>query len=175
MKGVIWLVGLLLVGCVQTYGQASGTSALPEGRGKQIVAKACTQCHGLGLTMAIRNGRVGWQEMVDNMILRGAQVRPDEEKTTIDYLVENFGPSKEPMPSPSGAVLTLADGPGKGVVESHCTFCHDAGRITGAKRSKVEWEETAKQMMHWSGAAVAADEIQTMTIYLSTQYGKKAE
>jgi cytochrome c5 len=173
MKNAISLAGFLLLACAQAYGQAPGASGLPVGDGAEIVAKACTQCHGLGLTVAMRDGRVGWQEMVDNMILRGAQVRPEEEKIVIDYLVENFGPSKGPMPSPKGAVLVLADGPGKAIVESHCTYCHDAGRITGVKRSKAEWEATVKQMVHWSGAAVTPEEIQTMTAYLTSQYGKK--
>jgi cytochrome c5 len=176
-KNAIWPAAFLLFACAQAYGQAPGASAsaLPAGAGKEIVAKACTQCHGLGLTVAMRDGRVGWQEMVDNMILRGAQVRPDEEKIAIDYLVENFGPGKGPMVSPLGAVLALADAPGKAVVESHCTYCHDAGRITGVKRSKDEWEATVKQMMHWSGTPATPEEIQTMTTYLTAQYGKKAK
>jgi cytochrome c5 len=175
MKSTIGYAVFLLVACGHAYGQAAGANALPAGDGKEVVAKACTQCHGLGLIVAMRDGRVGWQEMVDNMILRGAQVRPDEAKVTIDYLFENFGPSKGPMPSPQGAVLTLADGPGKAEVESRCTFCHDVGRITGTKRSKNEWEATVKQMMHWSGIPVTPKEIQTMTSYLTTQFGKKAE
>jgi cytochrome c5 len=175
VKRAISLAGFLLIACAQTHGQAPGVNALPSGDGKDVIAKACTQCHSLGLTVAMRNGRVGWQEMVDNMILRGAQVRPDEEKITIDYLVENFGPGKGPMASPKGAVLTLAEGPGKAAVESHCTYCHDAGRITDVKRSKNEWEATVKQMTHWRGVAVTPEEIQTMTTYLSAQYGGKAE
>jgi hypothetical protein len=113
--------------------------------------------------------------MVDNMILRGAQVRPEEAKLTVDYLFDNFGPSKGPMTSPKGAVLTLPEGAGKPVIESHCMLCHDAGRITGENRSKAEWQETVEKMMHWGNIAVTPDEVQTMTAYLNTQYGKKTQ
>lgn len=183
LRRSVWIGALLLVPSAQIFAQngggagrqPSGPATLPAGDAKEIVAKACNQCHGLAMIMTLRDGRVGWQEMVDNMILRGAQVRPEEANLTIDYLFENFGPSKAPMQSPKGTVLTLADGAGKTVIESHCMFCHDVGRITGVTRSKNEWEETVKRMMHRGNISVTPDEVQTMTAYLTAQYGKKAE
>jgi len=169
-------IAMLLSGATHVRAQIAGGQGavtLPPGDGKEVVAKACNQCHGLALIAVMRDGRVGWQEMVDNMILRGAQVKPDEAKVTIDYLFDNFGPSKGPMPSPKGSVLTLPEGAGKQTVESHCVICHDAGRLTGARRSATEWEGTVKQMMHWADIKVTPDEMKQMTSYLTTQFGKK--
>jgi cytochrome c5 len=152
-----------------------GEATLPPGDAKEIVAKACNQCHGLAMIVTLRDGRVGWLELVDNMILRGAQVRPEEAKLTVDYLFDNFGLSKGPMTSPKGAVLILPEGAGRTEIESHCMLCHDAGRITGEHRTKAEWEATVGKMMHWGNISVTPDEIQTMTAYLNTQFGKKAD
>src|SRR5690348_7055447 len=56
---------------VPMYAQ-SPANALPAGNGKDLVAVACTQCHGLKLIMSLRDGPVGWRRFVDDMILRRA-------------------------------------------------------------------------------------------------------
>lgn len=148
-------------------------NALPAGSGKDIVAVACTQCHGLKLILALRDGPLGWKHFVDDMILRGAQLNPQEADTVAQYLAKNFGPGTSAMRSGLKSE-PLPAGDGQKLVESHCALCHDLGRVTTITRSKNEWNNTVSNMMARAGTNVATqDEIQTMTSYLAANFGKK--
>jgi cytochrome c5 len=150
----------------------SPANALPAGNGKDLVAVACTQCHGLKLSMSLRDGPVGWRRFVDDMILRGAQLNPQEADTVAQYLAKSFGPGTSPMQS-GLKTDPLPAGDGAKLVESHCALCHDLGRVTTVARSKEEWNNTVSNMMARAGTNVASqDEILTMASYLATHYGK---
>ena len=148
-------------------------SALPAGTGRDLVAVACTQCHGLKLIMTLRDGPVGWRHFVDDMILRGAQLNPEEADTVAQYLSKNFGPGTSLMQSGLKSE-PLPPGDGEKLVESHCVLCHDFGRITNVERSKEEWSNTVNNMMTRAGTNIATqDEILTMASYLAAHFGKK--
>jgi cytochrome c5 len=107
------------------------------------------------------------------MILRGAQLNPQEAETVADYLAKNFGPGTLPMQSGLKS-QALPAGDGQKVVESHCALCHDLGRITTVERNKYEWHNTVANMMARAGTNVATqDEIETMASYLAANFGKK--
>lgn len=164
-----WLAAFLLVASGQLHAQAS-PSPLPAGDGKQLVAVACTQCHGLRPIVMLRDGPAGWKGFVQDMVLRGAQLTPEEADTVIQYLSKSFGPVS--APAKAGAQPTsLPAGSGKELVESRCTLCHGLEKITGEKRSKEEWSGTVKNMVE-RGLSATPEEIQTMTSYLSAQFGK---
>jgi cytochrome c5 len=147
---------------------------LPAGPGKDIVATACTQCHGLKLIVALRDGPVGWKRFVNDMILRGAQLTPEEADTVSQYLAKNFGPGTSPMQSGLNS-QPLPAGNGQTLVQSHCALCHDLGRITTVSRSKEEWNNTVSNMMARAGNNVASqEEVLTMTSYLAANFGKKS-
>src|SRR5260370_15642837 len=74
------LIAISLIAPIRAQSQ-SPANALPAGNGKDIVAVACAQCHGLKLILALRDGSVGWKHFVDDMILRGAQLTPQEADT----------------------------------------------------------------------------------------------
>jgi cytochrome c5 len=151
----------------------SGANALPAGEGRDLVAVACTQCHGLKLITSLRDGPVGWKHFVDDMILRGAQLNPQEADTAAQYLAKNFGPGTSPMQS-GLKTEALPSGDGQALVQSHCGLCHDLGRITTVQRSKDEWNSTVGNMMGRAGTNVATqNEIQTMASYLAVNFGKK--
>jgi cytochrome c5 len=151
------------------------SNSLPAGPGKDIVAVACTQCHSLKLIMTLRDGPVGWKHFVDDMILRGAQLTPQEADTVAQYLAQNFGPGTSPMQS-GLKTEPLPQGDGERLVESHCILCHDLGRVTTVARSKEEWTSTVGNMMARAGTNVATPaEIQTMASYLAAHFGKKSE
>ena len=166
------LAGFLLAAGGQLFGQ-SQASALPDGDGKQLLAVACTQCHGLRPIVMMRDGAVGWKTMVQDMVLRGAQLLPPEADTVIQYLSKNFGPNS--APPKAGAQpekpASLPAGPGKELVESRCTLCHGLEKVTGEKRSKEEWENTVKNMVE-RGMSATPEEIKTMTSYFTSQFGK---
>jgi cytochrome c5 len=152
----------------------SPANNLPAGNGKDIVAVACTQCHGLKLIVALRDGPVGWKHFVDDMVLRGAQLSPQEADTVAQYLAKNFGPGTSPMQS-GLKTEALPAGDGQKLVESHCALCHDLGRITTVGRSKDEWNSTVGNMMARAGTNVATqDEVSTMASYLASNFGKKS-
>jgi mono/diheme cytochrome c family protein len=160
--------------CVAPIYAQSPANTLPEGPGKDVVAVACSQCHGLKLIVSLRDGPVGWKRFVDDMILRGAQLTPQEADTVAQYLSKNFGPGTSPMQSglKSGP---LPAGDGEKLVESHCVLCHDLGRVTTVARSKEEWNNTVSNMMARAGTNMASqEEILTMASYLAANFGKKS-
>ena len=158
---------------VPIYAQSPANN-LPAGPGKDLVAVACTQCHGLKLIVALRDGPVGWRHFVDEMILRGAQLNPQEADTVTQYLSKSFGPGTSPMQS-GLKTDPLPAGDGQKLVESHCQLCHDLGRITTVGRSKEEWNSTVSSMMARAGTNVATQqEVLTMATYLANNFGKKA-
>lgn len=165
------LLAVLAVFVTPMYAQ-SPANALPAGNGKDLVAVACTQCHGLKLIVALRDGPVGWKHFVDDMILRGAQLNPQEADTVAQYLARNFGPGTSPMQS-GLKTDPLPAGDGEKLVESHCALCHDLGRVSTVARSKEEWSNTVGNMMARAGTnAASQDEILAMATYLSTHFGK---
>jgi cytochrome c5 len=165
------LIAISLIAPIRAQSQ-SPVNNLPAGNGKDIVAVACTQCHGLKLILALRDGSVGWKHFVDDMILRGAQLTPQEADTVAQYLAKNFGPGTSPMQS-GLKTDALPAGNGEKLVESHCALCHDLGRISTVTRSKEEWNTTVSNMMARAGGNVATqDEILTMASYLTAHFGR---
>src|SRR6266571_3941117 len=137
---------------VRTYAQSPANS-LPAGTGRDLVAAACTQCHGLKMIVALRDGPAGWKHFVDDMILRGAQLTPQEADSVTQYLSKNFGPGTSPMQSGLKSE-PLPSGDGEKLVESHCALCHDLGRITNV---------------------ATPAEVLTMASYLAAHFGKKSD
>jgi len=93
------------------WGQAA---ALPEGKGKDVVEKACTVCHGTSHFTGSRLSKSDWEYVVSDMIDRGALITEDERKIIVEYLAEHFGPDKpaadhfpKPGTAPPAAALRL--------------------------------------------------------------------
>ena len=175
------LAGFVLGGQGLLRAQEASPSALPPGKGKDLVAAACTQCHGLRPILQMRDGAQGWRNFVDEMVLRGAQLSPEEAETVIQYLAGNLGPGQNPMGSGNAssgtggaAKVALPPGAGKELIESRCTVCHDLGRVITAKRSKADWELVTKNMAE-RGGTMSPAEMQAIVSYLSSQFGKPNE
>jgi cytochrome c5 len=147
---------------------AQPASALPPGDGRDIVATACTQCHALTVILAMRDGPVGWKRHVYHMVLRGAQLTPREADTVLAYLNENFGPGQRLPPQKP---VALPAGPGKELVETRCTLCHDLERVTAAKRERREWDSVVANMLERYGVP-APDEAHAIAGYLGANYGQ---
>jgi cytochrome c5 len=146
---------------------AQPANVLPPGDGRDLVATACTQCHALTVILAMRDGPVGWKRHVYHMVLRGAQLTPREADTVLAYLNENFGPGQRLPPQKP---VALPAGPGKELVETRCTLCHDLERVTAAKRERREWDSVVANMLERYGVP-APDEARAISAYLSAQYG----
>ena len=69
-------------------------SPLPDGRGKAEFQRVCAGCHPAeDAVKGVRRSREGWQQVVDDMVVRGAEGSDEELKLVVDYLTERFGPS----------------------------------------------------------------------------------
>ena len=75
-------------------GDESG-KLLPDGPGKDAVAKVCTQCHDTANIRKLRLAKDRWSEKIDDMVDRGAQGSDEEMMAVLDYLSKNFGPDSK--------------------------------------------------------------------------------
>jgi mono/diheme cytochrome c family protein len=105
---------------------ACAQGALPPGEGRDLLATACSQCHPLNVIRSMREGADGWKRHVYNMVTRGAQLNAREADKVVAYLAANFGPT---TPAASATLVALPGGPGKDLVETRCTACHDLERV----------------------------------------------
>ena len=164
------LAALLLAAAAPLHAQTGGTAPpnpLPPGAGKDIVAVACSQCHGLGTIVQMHEAPAGWKLHVYDMVLRGTQLTPAEADTVITYLAANFGPA------PGAAPIALpGGGQGKDLVMARCLICHDLSRVTAVKRSNDDWNAVVTDMLA-HGATATPEEARTMAAYLDAQFGEK--
>lgn len=87
------LSGALLLGATMLANQAT----LPEGRGKAEFQRVCAGCHPAeDAVKGARRSREGWQQVVEDMVVRGAEGSDQELKLVVDYLTEQFGPRPGP-------------------------------------------------------------------------------
>jgi len=151
-------------------GRAAGANPLPAGPGRDIVAAACSQCHGLNAFTWLRQGATAWRHQVYDMILRGTQIGPNEIETVVTYLTTNFGPGINVPPS---APVSLPPGAGKDVVEGSCAICHGLDRAVGTARSPAEWQAMVAKMV-FLGAPLSTDQTRAAIDYLSANFGSPA-
>ncbi len=72
-------------------GDAVGSTGLPEGPGRELVATVCTHCHGLNNVITLRLTAEEWEGLVNDMIARGAPAFDDQYMFISQYLSRNFG------------------------------------------------------------------------------------
>jgi competence ComEA-like helix-hairpin-helix protein len=70
---------------------AGQDSPLPAGSGKQAVEKVCKGCHEMDTVIQVRRTMIGWQDMVQDMVSRGAEGSDDELSAVVQYLTQFFG------------------------------------------------------------------------------------
>ena len=64
---------------------------LPEGEGKKLVVKLCTDCHGVEQIVAKKRTKEEWDAVISDMVQKGATGKDDEFDAIVAYLVKNFG------------------------------------------------------------------------------------
>lgn len=90
----IAIVSILLAAGFAQSSEDEG-SKLPEGKGKDLVASVCVQCHGLELTTSSVRTLDEWKNVVNDMVSNGAALQADEAETVAQYLGKNFGPDSK--------------------------------------------------------------------------------
>lgn len=162
---------------------AGGHTSGPAEPGEELMMAACVQCHSPRSMLMTRDGRTGWQDTIEKMVVIGAQLTTEEIDTLADYMARHYGPGETRMQTgslPPGAVadadssesIALPAGDGRELVQGLCSTCHDLGRVVGTRRSEDSWRGYTINML--AQGDVAADERQVTTVvrYLSTHFGK---
>lgn len=67
-------------------------TTLPDGDGKAVVQRDCSQCHSLETVTRARLTRKQWEARIDEMIAKGAKLSDDDIDVVAAYLAKNFGP-----------------------------------------------------------------------------------
>ncbi len=100
----VFLVVALGSTSAQTTPPAESATAMPDGAGKPIVQRACASCHAITTVTSKRANRKEWDQVVNQMVSRGAELSDDEIDTVIEYLSKNYGPlDQNPASSPDAA------------------------------------------------------------------------
>jgi mono/diheme cytochrome c family protein len=149
--------------------EAQQSNPFPAGASRDLIAVACTQCHKAGPITQLRMGEAGWRRQVYNMVLRGAQIGPDEIEDVVKYLATNFGPGV-PVPGVTPAPVKLRDGAGADLVAGACGTCHGVDRVVAVARPGGQWEAIVHRMVA-IGAPVDAGQAGQIISYLQKNYG----
>jgi competence ComEA-like helix-hairpin-helix protein len=64
---------------------------LPNGPGKDLVAKVCIDCHTAATFRKMRLNEDEWTDKVGDMVDRGAKADDKQQAEIVSYLVRNFG------------------------------------------------------------------------------------
>jgi competence protein ComEA len=70
---------------------AGGQLALASGPGADVFQRVCVLCHPPDRIVSVRKTKTEWEEVLDKMITKGAQVNDDNYGTLEDYLLRNYG------------------------------------------------------------------------------------
>lgn len=69
------------------------------------------------------------------------------------------------------ATVTLADGPGAGLVQAHCGACHSLALVTQNRMSRERWLGTIRWMQDKQGLWDLGDAESEIIDYLANNYG----
>lgn len=85
------LLGLCLLTIPLALAQEKSDPNLPEGPGKKAVERVCTKCHDSEGFSHSRNSRQRWENIVDDMVSRGAEATDAEAELIVEYLTTYLG------------------------------------------------------------------------------------
>lgn len=74
------------------FAVAAAAQDLPEGAGKAEVVKVCDSCHGVSTLAGEARTPSQWNDLVNDMVARGAQGSDEELRRVVDYLSKTFPP-----------------------------------------------------------------------------------
>lgn len=80
---------LAAAGLLMTAARAAD-DPFPEGPGKAVLLKVCTQCHAAEPIATLRHTKDEWKDLVFDMKGMGADATDEECNIIIEYLFKNF-------------------------------------------------------------------------------------
>jgi competence protein ComEA len=124
---------------------------LPDGPGKDTVAKVCIDCHNAAKFRKMRLEESEWWDKVGDMVDRGAKADEKQQTEIVAYLVRNFGKDAKvrmntaPL-SELTAVLGFTQDESKALVAyrtDHGAFkvWSDVAKVPGVDANKVETQK----------------------------------
>jgi cytochrome c5 len=154
-----WLISsLLVVATTISYVDgllAAGQETPKVERGEEIQNARCTTCHDRRPIDVQALDEAGWKKVIDSMIEKGAEMEKDDVPILTTYLTKNHGP--------------LPDGPGKDIVLTVCTQCHDLQRVRRQRSSAEGWAEILDTMLN-EGAPLSAEDFPVVLRYLARNF-----
>lgn len=97
------LIGLAALGCLLAL-PSSAQSSLPDGPGKPLVDKICGACHLTTVLTQNRATKERWEEVVENMVAKGADGTDAELGQIVEYLAKYLGPKPAKASAPQSKV-----------------------------------------------------------------------
>jgi competence ComEA-like helix-hairpin-helix protein len=91
-RWVLFAISMAGLAAALTAAQDDG---LPAGKGKDVLQRMCTTCHGLDQVVANRYSKKAWADLVDDMVSRGAEGSGQDIEAVVSYLSRNFGQKVE--------------------------------------------------------------------------------
>ena len=123
---------------------ATAAGELPAGPGKDTLVRVCSDCHGVDLIDGQRRTRAAWNELVQDMVARGANASDDDTKAIINYLATSLGRVNVNKADATDleAVLGLSATEAAAIVSARSTAefktLEDLKRVPGLDFAKVE-------------------------------------
>lgn len=71
---------------------APDLSVLPAAPGRELVGAKCGTCHTLAMVVGQKRDRATWEQTMDQMMGRGADISDAEYEVIAAYLGTHFGP-----------------------------------------------------------------------------------
>lgn len=94
MRAVFGIVAIV-IGFAPT---SAAQGQLPEGQGKDLIMKVCGGCHQPERSASVRLTREGWEDVIADMIKRGAKGTDEEFGIILEYLAEHYlGEAARPL------------------------------------------------------------------------------
>jgi len=85
------LAPLAAVGAIVCLPLMGAGDKFPDGPGKAVLLKVCTQCHTADPIATLHRTKDEWKDTLDAMKGYGAEATDEELGIILDYLVKNFG------------------------------------------------------------------------------------
>jgi glucose dehydrogenase len=144
-----------MMGLLAATGLEAQVSTLPDGPGKEVVQRMCAPCHGLAVATATRRSREAWQDIVGNMVRRGASGSSADIEQVVQYLSTHFGQARKPeTPSvvlPKRQLVVTQEGLSKQIAgeTDWQTVGHDPGGMRYSPLAQINTGNVEKLAPVW--------------------------
>lgn len=147
---VVGLVSAVLTAAVRQDAAAAPGADMPDGPGKDVTLRVCGVCHQSDRTASLRLTRDGWDELIGEMVKRGAKLTDAERAQVLDYLSTNFlGEAPHPINLNTAPAIDLEAVIGLGRTEAGtfiawrekngpCKTINDLKNIAGVSFAKLD-------------------------------------